>query len=165
MGGILFNIVGYNKSMSTQNTQGVLEYGDLSRKTDYLFRVSLKGFIQNEKGHVLLVKETGRTWWDFPGGGMDHGEDIKAALARELKEEVNMDGDFSYRVIEVEPPHYLDDIATWQIRIIFFVDPLEMTFTPGVDGDEVSFIDPESLKDSTTVFERKVFEYTQLVRH
>jgi 8-oxo-dGTP pyrophosphatase MutT (NUDIX family) len=61
----------------------------------------------NDQGEVLVVKEVGRTWWDLPGGGMDHGEDIKSALARELKEEVNLSSNFTYRVIDVEDPAYL----------------------------------------------------------
>lgn len=66
---------------------------------DSLFRISLKAYIENDKGEVLVVKERGRDWWDLPGGGMEHGENVKEALARELKEEVGYEGEFSYDVV------------------------------------------------------------------
>lgn len=93
--------------MSEQNVNGIIDQSHLDRKTDYLFRVSMKALVINEQGELLVVKETGRTWWDLPGGGMDHGEDIKAAIARELNEEVGLVGDFTYKVIAVEDPSFL----------------------------------------------------------
>ena len=80
--------------MTLQHSLGHISHDNNSdRRTDYLYRISLKGLIRNDAGEVLVVKEAGRDWWDLPGGGMDHGEDIKFALAREMKEEVNMEGD------------------------------------------------------------------------
>lgn len=72
----------------TKKPHGIIDQSELGRKTDYLYRVSIKGLIRNSKDEVLVVKEAGRTWWDLPGGGMDHDEDIKSALAREMHEEV-----------------------------------------------------------------------------
>ena len=64
---------------------GYILYADDLQRQDYLFRVSLKAVIFNENDEILIVKESGRDWWDIPGGGMDHGESIKEALARELR--------------------------------------------------------------------------------
>lgn len=55
---------------------GNINQSALGRKNDYLYRLSLKGLVVNDNGEVLVVKETGRTWWDLLGGGMDHGETI-----------------------------------------------------------------------------------------
>lgn len=117
--------------------EGVIKTGD---RTDYLFRISLKALIQNEKGETLVVKEDGRTWWDLPGGGMNHGETIKSALIRELSEEVNLTGDFTYQVLEVEDPHLLEQSKCWQVRLILRVIPETMTFSNGIDSDEIKFI-------------------------
>jgi len=149
--------------MAEQNINGVIDQSHIDRKTDFLFRVSMKALVINEKGEVLVVKETGRTWWDLPGGGMDHDENIKSALARELNEEVGLTGDFTYRVIAAEDPTFLTHANLWQIRLIFAVIPTNMTFETGVDGDEVQFINPSELKDSDDLAEQKVYEYSLLV--
>ncbi|MFZ2545239.1 MAG: NUDIX hydrolase [Candidatus Saccharimonadales bacterium] len=149
--------------MTRENPHGVIDQHHLNRKRDYLYRISIKGLIVNEKGEVLVVKETGRSWWDLPGGGMDHGEDIKAAIARELQEEVSLTGDFSYKVIDVDEPSFLEHANVWQIRLVFHIKPTNMDFEPGEDADEIMFIDPASLKDSAISAEHKVYEYSSLV--
>lgn len=145
------------------DVHGVINPEDSEGTTDYLFRVSIKCLVRNSDGEVLVVKETGRSGWDLPGGGMDHTESIKQAIAREMTEEVSMTGDFTYRVIAVEEPSFLQRAKIWQMRLVFEVVPENMTFEPGEHGDEVMFIDPEKLKDSGDHAERKVYEYTQLV--
>ncbi len=57
--------------------------------------VAVKGIIFN-KGKVLIVKRTdyddvGGGTWECPGGKIDFGEDLVAALVREVKEEVGLD--------------------------------------------------------------------------
>lgn len=143
----------------TKQPHGVINHGSLGRKDDYLYRISIKGLVRNEKGEVLVVKEAGRTWWDLPGGGMDHDEDIKSALAREMTEEVNLAGNFSYKIIAVDDPGFLDHANVWQVRLIFEVTPENLHFTPGDDADEIRFIDPQELKDSEHSAERSVYAY------
>lgn len=132
--------------------------------SDSLFRLSLKAFIQNDKGEVLVVKETGRDWWDLPGGGMEyHDETIKQALARELKEEVRYDGDFTYEVAAVDEPHELLRGVT-QVRLVYVVIPDNYDFSCGVDGDELSFEDPERFANSEAGAERLVCYYARKLR-
>ena len=135
--------------MTQQNSLGVINHDKPSnRRTDYLYRISLKGLIRNEKGEILVAKETRRDWWDLPGGGMDHGEDIKTAIARELKEEVNLTGDFTYRIIDVKDPGYIGNHDMWQIRLVFEVIPENMDFSAGEDGDEIAFMSPKDFNKS-----------------
>jgi len=148
--------------MTEHTSQGVINYSTSNRKTDFLYRISIKGLVRNENGEVLVVKETGRGWWDLPGGGMDHSEDIKAAIAREMKEEVNLSGDFTCRVIAVDDPAYLSPHDFWQVRLIFEVKPSDMTFTAGEDGDEIAFMNPEVFKDSDSETERRIYYYSSL---
>lgn len=126
---------------------GVVEHPEGARKTDYLYRLSIKAIIFNDAGEILFVKESGRDWWDLPGGGMDHGEDIKAAIAREMKEEVNLTGDFTYRIAHVDDPAELKNAKVLQVRLIFILKPDIMEFSPGDDGDEVAFLSLEKLKE------------------
>jgi 8-oxo-dGTP pyrophosphatase MutT (NUDIX family) len=146
--------------MTLQHSLGHISHDNGStRRTDYLYRISLKCLVKNDKDEVLVVKETGRDWWDLPGGGMDHGEDLKATLAREMKEEVNMEGDFSYRVISVDEPMYLEAHDFWQLRLIFEITPENMTFSAGDDGDEIAFIKSELLGNSKKEIERRIRRY------
>lgn len=141
---------------------GVVRHELSERRDDYLYRVSLKCVIKNQRGEVLVVKEAGRHDWDLPGGGMDHGESLKAAIAREMHEETNLEGDFTYQIIAVEEPKHLDGLNFWQIRLIFVLKPQVMDFSPGDDGDEIAFKHPQLFKNSASRVERRVYQYGTL---
>ena len=146
----------------TKQPHGIIDQSELGRKTDYLYRVSIKGLIKNTDGQVLVVKEAGRTWWDLPGGGMDHDESIKSALAREMYEEVGLTGDFTYRVIAVDNPGFLSHANVWQLRLIFEVVPETFPTEAGNDADEIRYMNPSELRDSEHSAERSVFEYASI---
>jgi len=150
--------------MAIENPQGVISYDQSkNRRTDYLYRVSLKCLVRNDQGQVLVVKETGRDWWDLPGGGIDHNEDVKTSIAREMAEEVNLAGDFTYRVIDVDEPAYLDAHDFWQLRLVFEVKPENMTFSAGEDGDEIAFMNPDDFQNSENKTERRIYRYSTLL--
>lgn len=148
--------------LGMQNSLSVIDSEKAGRRVDYLYRISLKGLIRNEKGEVLVVKETGRDWWDLPGGGMDHGEGIQSALAREMKEEVNLEGDFSYSIIAVDEPSYLHAHNFWQVRLIYQLNHTNMEFSAGDDADEIKFINPDSFKDSASEVEHRIYKYVNI---
>lgn len=140
---------------------GVIKHPNSPRPTDYLFRVSLKCVIRNDAGEVLAVKEIGRDFWDLPGGGMDHGESIQAAITRELHEEIGLTGAFTYKLLAIEDPSLLQH-NFYQLRIIVALLPENTAFSAGVDADEIAFIDPNLLKNSLHNAERKLYHYSQL---
>ena len=47
--------------------------------------------ICNSRGQLLWAKRIGQDAWQFPQGGIRHGERLQHALFRELKEEVGLD--------------------------------------------------------------------------
>lgn len=149
--------------MSEQTSQGIVTHATSSRRTDYLYRISIKSLVRSGKNEVLVVKEAGRNYWDLPGGGMDHSENIKFAIAQEMKEEVNLSGNFSYKVIDVNDPAYLKTHDFWQVRLIFEVKPDNLLFSAGEDGDEVSFMNPEIFRDSESEIERRIYKYASIV--
>lgn len=141
------------------DSYGVVHHPNGEDRIDHLFRISLKALVLNNRGEVLLVKESGRHNWDIPGGGMEHGETIKKAIQRELAEEVNLTGDFAYQVIATESPTYIQTIKMWQLRIVFAVWPENDAFSPGDDGDEIYFASIEDLKKSERAHERIFAEH------
>lgn len=148
--------------MSERLSLGVITSTTAGRRTDYLYHISIKCLIKDERGYVLVVKETGRDWWDLPGGGMDHGEDITSAIARETREEVTLTGDFTYEIISVDEPAYLQAHDFWQVRLIFMVNPTNMTFSPGEDADEIAFINPETFRTSASEVEKRIYRYSRI---
>lgn len=147
-----------------QNAQGVIPRKEKLDQNDHLIRVSLKAVILNQQGQVLVVKESGRDWWDIPGGGIDHGETIREALTRELVEEVSLKGDFEYKALLAEDPRYLRGLNLYQMRITFLVKPESMVFAPGEDADEVQFVDADSFKDSELWSERQIYMFSNLAK-
>lgn len=127
---------------------------------DSLYRISFKCFIQDEQGRVLVVKEKTRKSWDLPGGGIDHGENIRSSVARELQEEVAYTNGFTYDILTVDEPVRLLTRDVWQVRIIIKVYPERINFGVGQEADEMSFVEPIKLKESSYASERKIYEYS-----
>lgn len=57
------------------------------------FRITTRAIIFNDNDEVLLLKNTKKNKWTFPGGHLDHGEQVNQAVIREVKEETNIDGE------------------------------------------------------------------------
>lgn len=128
---------------------------------DSLYRISLKCLIVNDEGRVLVVRENGRGSWDLPGGGMDHGEDLHMALARELKEEINFTGNFTFEILAVDDPAKLLTRDVWQVKLVFKVTLDSLEISPGDDAEEVAFIDASILKNSPHLPEQAIYRYVQ----
>jgi 8-oxo-dGTP pyrophosphatase MutT (NUDIX family) len=98
-------------------------------------------------------------------GGIDHGETIKEALARELFEEVSFKGSFEYETLLAEDPHYLETLNLYQMRITFIVKPDSIVFESGSDGDEIQFIDANIYEKSELWTERQIFMFSSLAKN
>jgi len=55
------------------------------------FRPNVGIIICNSRGQLLWAKRIGQEAWQFPQGGIRHGERLQHAMFRELKEEVGLE--------------------------------------------------------------------------
>jgi len=123
------------------------------------YRVSVKALIKNEKGEMLLVKE-GTSFWNLPGGGIDHGETMHEALVRELYEEAKITVDFQEKLIATESI-WLEDKQIWVLWLVCELILDEFEFGIGEDADEVAFIDPSTLENGERLEERLIHKLSR----
>ncbi|MBK1789823.1 RNA pyrophosphohydrolase [Persicirhabdus sediminis] len=66
------------------------------------YRPNVAALIMNRKGKLLICERFGNAGaWQFPQGGVDHGETFLTALVREIKEEIGLPKS-SYKVKDLK---------------------------------------------------------------
>jgi 8-oxo-dGTP pyrophosphatase MutT (NUDIX family) len=104
----------------------------------------------NEKGEVCLIRHGYVPGWQFPGGGVDAGETMEAAGARELAEEAGFTPRGPMRLFAIyknEKASRRDHVALYRCDVADAV--------PGfrIDGREITgcaFFAPDALPDDVT---------------
>ncbi len=81
--------------------------------------VSVKGVVIHDGRVLLLLNERGE--WDLPGGRPDPGEDHRAALKREVREETGLKVDVGAALDE----HVFEVLPTRFVRILAFACDME----------------------------------------
>jgi 8-oxo-dGTP pyrophosphatase MutT (NUDIX family) len=115
--------------------------------------LGVRGLVIDEEGRVFLVNHSYVSGWFLPGGGVEVGETMSEALARELQEEGN---------IEMTAPPQLhglffnDRVSRRDHVALFVVRAFRQSAVP-VPGREISghgFFALDALPDGTTAATR-----------
>ena len=121
---------------------------------DTFYRVAVKALIRDEEGKILLIKEKSDKW-DLPGGGLNHGEEPEAGLARELKEEVGISEDITVGKIIQQKSFWIEEKQAYLMWIVYeVIIPNAGKFHFGDGVTAIAYIDPESFRDSADERER-----------
>ena len=67
--------------------------------------LGVRGVVVDSAGRVLLVRHTYVPGWHFPGGGVEKGEIVAAAMARELIEEAGISLLEPARLVSIHANH------------------------------------------------------------
>lgn len=120
-----------------------------SKYPNTYYRVTVKGIIRDDRGFILAVKE-GSDNWSLPGGGIDHGETLDAALAREMYEETLITQTFSSVIVGTDSFFVTDKEAylMWVVCELKFKEPI--IFGTGQDANDVQLSIREHVKAANT---------------
>jgi ADP-ribose pyrophosphatase YjhB (NUDIX family) len=118
--------------------------------------VGVRGAVLDAEGRVLLVRHGYVDGWHLPGGGVEPGETLLDALAREL-----MEG--NVKVAGTPPLHgiYFNNAASRRDHVALFV-VREFEYggppTASFEIQETGFFPVEALPDGTTAATRRRLE-------
>lgn len=130
----------------------------IQHTTEMEVRYAAKVLLRDAEGNILFVEgPSGRR--NLPGGGVDDGEDVQAALLREVPEEIDIDPDHIEDITEiaciqgtVTPGHGRTELSRWtiatarlhpdadpqpssEIKQITWMSPLEVVSYTGLMSD------------------------------
>ncbi len=111
--------------------------------------IGVRGLVLDAQGRVFLVKHSYVAGWHLPGGGVETGETLATALARELREEGNVELTGPPLLFAVYFNHRVsrrDHVALYVVR--FFTQS-----APPQPNNEIvahGFFAPDLLPDDTT---------------
>jgi 8-oxo-dGTP diphosphatase len=114
--------------------------------------------VATDHDRVLLARQRNKRWYFLPGGHVEPGEHIHAALLRELAEELDITPTAPANLIGIVEHEYTDDTEHHELNLVFEVglptnevtsreDHLEFTWH---DLTELVHLDlrPSQLKDA-----------------
>jgi putative (di)nucleoside polyphosphate hydrolase len=75
-------------------------------RPDIRYRLNVAAILRNAAGEILIGERADRSGaWQFPQGGVDEGENLEQALARELMEEISLSPS-AYRIVSTRGPYF-----------------------------------------------------------
>jgi ADP-ribose pyrophosphatase YjhB (NUDIX family) len=116
--------------------------------------LGVRALVANADGEILLVRHSYVNGWHLPGGGVERGETLRAALTRELKEEggVTLEGEASLFAV------YYNSKGSPRDHVTLFVVRAfrqEAEFRPNAEIMDRRFFPPNELPADTTAATRQ----------
>lgn len=109
-------------------------------------KVSAKAIIEKE-GKILLVKDT-KGVWELPGGRIEHGEDPKDSLLRELNEELGWSKIVVHEVIDIWSfTSKIEDRQNHFIILVYACDTKEDQVVDNDEYDEYRWLSIEEIRE------------------
>jgi 8-oxo-dGTP pyrophosphatase MutT (NUDIX family) len=116
--------------------------------------VGVRGLVLDDRGRVFLVKHSYISGWHLPGGGVEPGETLMTALARELREEGNIDLTGPPALFAI----YFNRRASRRDHVALYVVRSFRQSAPPAPSREIvahGFFAPDSLPPETTASTRE----------
>ena len=112
--------------------------------------IGVGAVVLDESGRVLLARrahEPLKGEWSLPGGAVEVGETLEAAVAREVLEETGLRVDVGQVVEVLDRIDRTDDgrVAYHFVIIDYLCRAREGTITCGSDADEARWVHPDEL--------------------
>jgi ADP-ribose pyrophosphatase YjhB (NUDIX family) len=115
--------------------------------------LGVRGLVLDAQGRVFLVKHSYVTGWHLPGGGVEPGEALNTALARELREEGNIELTGAPELFAIywnQRVSKRDHVALYVVRAFRHSAPPQ----PNSEIVAHGFFAPSALPDGTTTATR-----------
>ncbi len=104
------------------------------------------GVVLDHRLRILLTRRSVAAHqgglWEFPGGKVEPGEDVLAALARELKEELDIVPLRSSPLLEVRHD-YPDRVVLLDVHVVWDFDGVAV----GKEAQPLAWVEPGDLSD------------------
>ncbi|MCM3920461.1 NUDIX domain-containing protein [Frankia sp. AiPs1] len=110
---------------------------------------AVSAIVTDDRGALLLIHRTDNKYWSIPGGGIEPGETVRQATAREVKEETGIDIEVIGIVgIFSDPGHvaaYDDGEVRQEFSICFTTRILGGEIATSSESSEVRFVAPQEI--------------------
>ncbi len=124
---------------------------------DAFYRVTAKAIVKDDRGFVLAVWDKDG-FWNIPGGGIDHGDTVEGAMARELEEELGYKGEMSVTYSGILTYHSPGS-AYCLMHIFYDVKLPGYSGGTGRDATTAEFIDPVQFKNSSLIAHQFIYKF------
>ncbi|QYN22219.1 NUDIX hydrolase [Amycolatopsis sp. DSM 110486] len=128
-------------------------------RTDYLddphapaansIAVAVSAFIQDERGHILMIRRTDNDLYSIPGGQLELGETLSQTAVREVREETGIECEVISLVgLYSNPKHvvaYDDGEVRQEFSICFRARAIGGTLRTSDESKEVTWVTPDDL--------------------